>query len=564
MNVLGLKIANHDTGAALIAGGKVVAISEERLNRIKHSFNIFPALSIDYCLKALNVSERDIELVVIDQTGVREKAPMEKTFREATGERFAHARVEVINHHDAHAASAFFCSPFSEAAVLVYDGSGERYLTPEGETVETETLYRGEGATLKVLQKTTHVRKKRDTIGIGKVYSYLSNVYCNFGNYNEGKMMGLAPYGDLSLLNEIPENRWWREVDGHVVCNARMYPAWPVPFGRWLSRLWHTWQDGEGVFEPLILPRPARGKELLPDTHYARVARAAQKVLESVAVRLGEKVRELAGSKKLCVAGGVGLNIDANKNFLDKAGFEDIFVQPGSSDSGVPLGCALWGYHMILGNPRFWEMKHAYLGRSYTESEVETALKKFADKVEWRRSPAIAKEAAALLSQGKVGAWFVGGSEYGPRALGHRSIIADPRYKDMADVLNRRVKHREAWRPFATSMLKEKLSEWFDLKYESPFMLLAAQARPGVAEKVPGVIHVDNTSRIQTVTQEDNGRYFELIREFYALTGVPIILNTSFNLGGEPIVETPEDAVRTFTSTDMDYLVLEEYMVVKK
>ncbi len=565
MNVLGLKIANHDTGAALIAHGRVVAVSEERLNRVKHSFNMFPTLAIDYCLAELGLTPAELDLIVIDQTGVREEAPMKEIFARETGARFAGVRVEVINHHDAHAASAFFCSPFSESAVLVYDGSGERFLTQEGVVVETETLYQGRDNTLTELQKVRHLRDgRRATIGIGKVYSLLSSSYLGFGNYNEGKMMGLAPFGDLSLLKKIPEHRWWKEVDGEIVCNAQIFPAWRIPLiGGVLAALWHRARLGSSVFAPIILPRPARAGEQLPDKYYASVARTAQHVLEAVAVALGLKLKTLTGSDNLAIAGGIGLNIDANKNFLDKAGFKRLFVQPGSSDSGVPLGCALWGYHVLLKQPRFWEMKHAYLGRAYSTLEVEAALDAFKDKVRWRRSATIAKDAAALLADGKVGAWFQGGSEYGPRALGHRSIIADARRPDMADTLNYRVKHREAWRPFATSMLKDKLGEWFDLAHESPYMLLAAQALPGVAAQVPSVIHVDNTSRIQTVTKEDNGRYFELIDEFYKLTGVPIILNTSFNLGGEPIVESPQDALRTFTSTDMDYLVLEEYLVEK-
>ncbi len=584
-NVLGIKIKGHDTGAALIAGKRIVAIAEERLNRVKHSFNMFPHLSIDYCLEMLNVAAPDLDLIVIDQIGHRSDLRMKEIFERETKGRFEGVRIEVINHHDAHAASAFFASPFAEAAVLVYDGSGERFLNHHGAyATETETLYRGAGNQLDVLQKTTHARAESRflyTFGIGKLYSFLSSFYLGFGAYNEGKMMGLAPYGDLSFLKEFPEERWWKEVDGHILCNARfstpdsILKAQLRPLARAVkalaSRLGGRLMGLGGfyrppaLFEPIALPRPPRKKtDTLPDQYYTSVARAGQHLLEQVAVRWGARLRTLVVSDNLCIAGGVGLNIDANRNFLEKVGFKRLFVQPAASDTGIALGCALWGIHQLLKEPRFFDMKHAYLGRAYANNEVTAALRKFKDKISYRKSAGVAAEAAKLLSEGKIIAWFEGGSEYGPRALGHRSIVADARNKDMKDILNHRVKHREGWRPFATSMLKDKLSEYFELEHESPFMLLAAKGKGGVAEKVPSVIHVDNTSRIQTVTKEDNGRYFELINEFYKQTGVPIILNTSFNLGGDPIVETPEDALDTFTRTDTDYLVLEDYIVQKK
>jgi carbamoyltransferase len=588
--VLGVKCSGHDTGAALIVEGRIVAIAEERLNRIKHSFNMFPHLSINYCLAAFALNPSDIELVVIDKVGLRNDSSMRKGFDAETKGTFGRARVEIINHHDAHAASAYFASSFAQAAVLVYDGSGERSLNHHGVyATETETLYRGLDNRLESFQKTTHARvgeKFYYTFGVGKLYSFLSNVYLDFGPYNQGKMMGLAPYGDLSLIQLIPEERWFTEVNGHVLCN----PHFSVPrragepilgrlaeclrrFGKLLLssslRLVAHFQHyglyrPPSFFTPIQLPKPARSKQdTLPDQYYASVARAGQHILEQVAIRLGKRLRGLVDSRNLCIAGGLGLNIDANRNFLEKVGFEELFVQPGASDTGIPLGCALWGYHMILGEPRFYKMQHAYLGRSYTEEEIHSALEAFDGKIIYRKSSTIAKDAATLLSEGKILGWFEGGSEYGPRSLGHRSILADARSGHTKDVLNQRVKHREKWRPFGAAILKEKLSEYFELEHESPFMLLAAKARPGVREKVPSVIHVDNTSRIQTVTKALNGRFFELIEEFYKLTGVPMVLNTSFNIAGDPIVETPEDALRTFTHTDMDYLIIENVLIKK-
>jgi carbamoyltransferase len=592
--VLGVKCSGHDTGAALIADGRIVAIAEERLNRIKHSFNMFPHLSIRYCLDAFGLKPSDIDLVVTDKVGLRSDSLMRNRFGGETKGQFRKARLEVINHHDAHAASAFFASPFQQGAVLVYDGSGERALNHHGVyATETETLYRGLNNRLEALQKTTHARVGEEffyTFGVGKLYSFLSNVYLDFGPYNQGKMMGLAPYGDLSLFQSIPEERWFAELNGHLLCNPHFVIP-PRPDESLLQRLsaspghaWRLVKQGVGapmrlaahflthglyrdpnIFTPIHLPMPMRRKQdTLPDQYYASVARAGQHILEQVAIRLGKKLRALVGSDNLCIAGGLGLNIDANRNFLEKVGFERLFVQPGASDTGVPLGCALWGCHMVLGEERFYEMKHAYLGRPYNASELQAALDTFDETITYTKVSCIAKEAAALLSQGKIIAWFEGGGEYGPRALGHRSILADPRRSDTKDILNRRVKHREQWRPFGAAILKDKLNEYFELEHESAFMLLAAKARPGVRDQVPSVVHVDNTTRIQTVTSANNGRFFDLIEEFYRLTSVPLVLNTSFNIAGDPIVETPEDALQTFTRTDMDYLVIEDLLIKKR
>jgi carbamoyltransferase len=316
---------------------------------------------------------------------------------------------------------------------------------------------------------------------------------------------------------------------------------------------------------PIRLPRPARTKEdKLPDRYYSSVAYAVQKILEMVACRLGAKLRSITGSENLCVAGGVGLNIDANSKFITDVGFKRIFIQPGASDAGIPLGAALWGCHMILGMPRFYEMKSASLGRSYGGREIEDAIEAEKDRIEVRKSKDVAKETARFLADGKIVGWFYGGSEYGPRALGNRSILCDARGPSMKDTVNNRVKHREPWRPFAASVLKEDAPEWFNLPDDSPFMLLVADVRADKRPLIPAVVHVDGTCRIQTVTKTENGRYYDLLSEFRKLTGTPLILDTSFNLSGEPIVETPADALTSFLATDMDYLVLEEYIITKK
>jgi carbamoyltransferase len=595
--VLGLKFVGHDTGAALIAGKEIVAISEERLNRVKHSFGMFPHLAIAYCLRALGCASFDIDLVVIDQVGLRNEGLTKQSFARATDGRFRNAQIHIINHHDAHAASAFFSSPFEEAAVLVYDGSGERFLTHHGVyAVETETLYRGMGTQLIPIQKTMHAAPRGPvtrfpyTTGAGKLYSYLSKSYLGFGPYNEGKLMGLAAYGDLSLLDQFPLERWCKEVNGHVLCNAQFCVPPPVnnslherlrvfatkvpsllqralayPHRRAARSLYLGLYDAPNVFTPIPLPKPPRpADQPLPERYYASVARAAQFIVEHVGIVLGGKLRSLVASDNLCVAGGLGLNLDANRNFLERVGYRRLFVQPASSDAGIPLGCALWGNHIILENERFYAMQHAFLGQQYSELDIETALKKFSSQVTYVRESAITRRAAALIAEGSIVAWYEGACEYGPRALGHRSLLADPRRRDSKDILNHRIKHREDWRPFAAAVLKEHLRDFFKLDHESPFMLLAAEANPEARSTIPAVLHVDGTSRIQTVSSTDPGRFRALIEDFFVLTGVPMILNTSFNIAGQPIVETPDDALETFLGTDVDYLVIEDYLIQKR
>ncbi|KKU60089.1 MAG: Carbamoyltransferase family protein [Parcubacteria group bacterium GW2011_GWA2_47_12] len=593
MNILGLKVISHDTGAALISGKRVVAIAEERLCRIKHSHNIYPARSIAYCLKEFGLSATDIDMVVIDQIGRTEGVRMREIFEQNGGRAFARAMVHIVNHHDAHAAHAFFCSLFNDAAVLIVDGAGEKIPTNLGILgTETETLYRGSDNQVVQIRKAMHIRRKTRfpyTTGIGKFYALLSEEYLNFGHYNEGKMMGLAPYGDLRVFNQYPVEHWVKEYNGDILCNPcfrfageetiqkkresfsmRVLRAFIRISG--LYRLWLRFSPlgEEMVAEPAFFPeikfeKPQRPRAApLPEPYYAAVARAGQEVLERAMVLWGEKIKEITGCRNLCVAGGVGLNIDANKKFLDDVGFERIFIQPAASDTGIALGCALWGAHMLSGLPRFWEMKSASLGRIYSENEIEAALEKYKDKVTARNSDNIAEDSAHLIAEGKIIGWFQGGSEYGPRALGNRSILCDARNPEMANIVNKKVKHREPWRPFAASILAERQREWFELEHPSPFMLLAALVVEEKRALVPSIVHVDGSCRIQSVTREQNAPYYELLSAFEKETGVPLVLNTSFNDAGEPIVETPEDALRCFLATGMDALAMGNYIVLKK
>ncbi|MFZ2887236.1 MAG: carbamoyltransferase C-terminal domain-containing protein [Minisyncoccia bacterium] len=604
MNVLGLKIDGHDTGAALIVGEKIIAIAEERLTRVKHAPWTFPEKAIEYCLDAAGISPNDLDLVVLDSTSKVIGKTGAQIFHEKTKGRFTNIRTEMIGHHDSHAAAAFLCSPFDDAAILVYDGNGDKYATNLGvSAMETESLYRGTGNSLTVIQKTVHsksVRRFPWTFGIGLFYTTICRYYLSLGMHNEGKMMGLAAYGNDSFLKQFPFERWVASDRGQLVCNAQLkfqkhigttarlkrgiVPSHPIRLVRNALKLrWGHLRDGlirrlvsrfsdiyrePKFFDPIIFPRPARDpeKDTLPDEYYASVAYAAQKIFERFAYEIGMRLRAITKSENLCVSGGCALNIDANRNFLTEVGFKDLFVQPASSDCGIPLGCALWGKHVILKQPRNWVMKSAALGRTYSAHDIDDAIKAREGEIEWKISENVPKETAKLISENSIIGWFQGGAEYGPRALGNRSILCDARNKDMRDILNKRVKHREMWRPFATSILAENLEDWFDLKPSATtaFMLLCGIVHENKRKEVPSIVHVDNTCRMQTLTKEDNGIYYDLVKEFEKLTGVPLLLNTSFNLGGDPIVETPADALDTFLRTDMDYLVLHDRIVWKK
>lgn len=615
MNVLGLKYIGHDTGAALISDGRVMAISEERLNRVKHAtvvvnkFSIFtfPELSINYCLENFKLKPENVDFVIADSV----RYP--KHFTKVKGEyerriksMFPNAEFRLVNHHDLHAASAFFCSPFEEAAVLVYDGFGEEFVNRfEVKVCETETTYFGKGNALFEINKTVHKlgtgRRNifTDTVGVGKFYSKICESYLGLGRFNEGKMMGLAPYGDDSVLKKFPFDRWFKEDRGEIFCNAKILYELP-PFlsdvkrilkkpslskffkvsayrirrrlieifkkTRWAAEIFFLGRKiGKSLlFDEIVLPRPPRDKSTkLPDGYYSSVAYAAQKILEEISLRITKRLHSITHSENIAISGGVGLNIDANRKILDESGFKHIFIQPAASDAGIPLGAALYGWHVILGRPRFFNMDNAYLGREYSGEIVRKSLEKRKSEISFSKSRNLVEDVAKLIAEGKIVGWFQGGSEYGPRALGHRSILCDARRSDMKDVVNERVKHREMWRPFAASVLKERVNDFFDLKEESPFMILLGHVSIAKRDKIPSVVHVDGTCRVQTVTKKANGVYYDLIAKFYELTGVPLILNTSFNLAGEPIVETPRDALNSFLSTDMDFLVIGDYLIKK-
>ncbi|MDP3794177.1 MAG: carbamoyltransferase N-terminal domain-containing protein, partial [Candidatus Uhrbacteria bacterium] len=442
---------------------------------------MFPHLAIEYCLKSLEIEPRELDLIVIDQI---DQVPTLKIFHEETKNRFSSVRIEVINHHAAHAANAFFCSPFQEAAIMIYDGSGEKFSTHFGvPATETETLFYGHEHAITEISKSLHVRFGKHfifTSGIGHLYSFITQ-YLGFGAYEEGKTMGLAPYGKPTHFNTFPESVWYQERRGSFYCNTNIrYPSTLSAWVRWVKA--KIYQGGQFInnslpkgrsfllnfasvkkwvladprwFPRVSLSRPMRDKKTdLPDEYYTNFAYLVQVILEKILVGWAKRARQITRVKNLCISGGLGLNSVSNKKILDEAGFEDVWIQPACSDTGLALGLALYGYHVILDQPRFWTMNHAYMGRSYAHDECQQAMEKFQSRIHVEQPADIVDATARLLKEGKIIGWFQGGSEYGPRALGHRSMIGNACVPDMKDVMNRRVKHREWWRPFATSVLE--------------------------------------------------------------------------------------------------------------
>jgi len=538
LKILGIGGSGHDYAGALTVDGRTVcAVEEERLARVKHSFGLLRkgtlGLSTRYCLDVGGLGLDDLDLLVTNSAlwGKEHFAP---------GRNF-----EIISHHLAHAASAFYPSGFEDAAILVVDASGSQ----ENGGVETITFAVGQGNRIQILQKVLGEPIGDEyglyaTNSLGYFYT-LATLVCGFAPLDEGKTMGLAPYSDESPLPEIYDSVSLRPDGGVSVSQSALQRF--EAFGRNYVSL-------------------AAGKED-QFRREARVAHSAQAALEDALIHCVRHVLKLTGKRRLCLAGGVALNSVANGRLSRELGLEDLFIQPAAGDAGTALGAALYGEYAIGGAKRGPEearaakMKYAYTGRSYGSKEIEEAIDKAGLSYVTSSNPA--GTAAEALARGRIVGWFTGGSEFGPRALGHRSIVTDPRPKGMKDALNARVKHREWFRPFAPSALLDEQGRYFDNNRESPFMLLVCDVRPEARDLLPAITHVDGTARLQTVERDSGNAYSRLIEEFGAITGVPVILNTSFNDRGEPIVETPADAIRTFLKTGMDLLVMEEFVIGK-
>jgi carbamoyltransferase len=565
MIVLGISCYYHDSGAALVRDGRLVAAAEEeRFNRIKH-FNGFPEQAVRYCLDEAGVSIHDV-----DHVGFYEKplvkfnriletilADWPRTYRSWLKAmplwlghrlRIGHEIQEKLGiekeilycqHHLSHAASAFLVSPFEEAAIITADGVGEWTTTSWGV---------GRGCQIEIKKEI------RFPHSVGLLFSAVT-AYLGFRvNDAEWKVMGLAPYGEPKYMDQFREIVDIKE-DGSIRLNLKYF-----------SHTYSTTRTFSRAWEQLFGQRQRSAEAELTDFH-RDVACSGQRIIEEIMVKMAMHVRRETGMDYLCLAGGVGLNSVANWRMFQGAGFKDVFIQPAAGDSGGALGTAFYIYNTVLNRPRVFRMDHALWGPSYGDQQIKAALDQGEAVYEYvEGEDELVERTARMIADGKVVGWFQGRLEFGPRALGSRSLLADPRDPRMKDIINAKIKFREAFRPFAPAVLKEHAHEYFDMPrgMDAPFMLLVPKVREEKCSVIPAVTHRDGTGRVQTVTEETNPRYYRLIQAFGRLTGVPVVINTSFNVRGEPIVCTPRDAYHTFVHTGIDALVMGNFVITEK
>jgi carbamoyltransferase len=588
VNILGISCFYHDAAAALVCDGEVVAAAqEERFSREKADAG-FPHRAIDFCLKFKGIGVQDLDSVMfydkpllkferildtylsISPAGiasfvraipqwVQKKLWMRNQIRKGLG---GYQRPVLFGeHHESHAASAFFPSPFQEAAILTVDGVGEW---------TTASIAVGKGNRVEIIQEMSFPHS------LGLLYAAFT-AYTGFKvNSGEYKVMGLAPYGEPKYVDLILKHLIDLREDGSLRMNMEYF--------NYLGGLTMTNRKFHALFG---------GPPRMPESNLTQkemdLARSVQEVCEMAMLRMARHAARRTGLKNLCLAGGVALNCVANGKILRERIFDRLWIQPASSDSGGALGAALLVWHHVHDRPRHANpardsMKGAYLGPEFSQAEIESFLKSNGIPFRTLAREEMIEHAASLLAQGNVLGWFQGRMEFGPRALGSRSILGDPRDRTMQARMNIKIKKREGFRPFAPSVLREKVSDYFELDTDSPYMLLVAPVRKdrcvpmtenqqrlwGIDKlnvprsDIPAVTHVDYSARVQTVSAEDHPIYHELLTKFEMKTGCGVLVNTSFNVRGEPIVCTPEDAFRCFATTGIDYLVLGNSIVDKK
>jgi len=594
--ILGISAFYHDSAAALVVDGKIAAAAqEERFTRKKHD-HAFPQQAVEFCLSQAGLSVEDLDYVSFYERPftkferlletyvafapagfrsfcqamplwVKEKLHLRRVIRKSLGAKGA-IKLVFPEHHESHAASAFFPSPFDEAAILTLDGVGEW---------STTTYGMGRGAKIDLLGEI------RFPHSLGLLYSAFT-YYCGFKvNSGEYKLMGLAPYGRPIYRDRILEHLLDLKPDGSF----------------WMDMQYFNYCQGltmtNGRFARLFGGPPRRPESQLEQRHMD-LAASVQDVTEEAVLRMARHVHDKTGARNLCLAGGVALNCVANGRLLREGPFDDIWIQPAAGDAGGALGAATFVWHQLLDQPRDSQGRDAQrgslLGPSYSNGDIDKFLNEVGAEYEsYPQEEELLSRVASLLAEGKVVGWFHGPMEFGPRALGARSILGDARNRQMQTVMNLKIKYRESFRPFAPVVMKEHAHEWFHLeqRHESPYMLLVTDVhrnkqrllddteaatmnedpdllkRVNVARsEVPAITHVDYSARVQTVDDVRNPRFHRLMQAFYGLTGCPVLVNTSFNIRGEPIVCTPQNAYRCFLVTDMDALVLEDFVLVKE
>ena len=562
MIILGLNYYFHDSTACIVKDGElIVAIEEERLNRDKHT-QAFPQMAIDRCLKIADISYNDIDHIAVSIKPTTHwfkkliyilKRP--KSFLPFFGHHVVNAyakqrrfwlwyknhwkenqdspKVHFIEHHLTHVAGSFFVSPYKEAALLGIDGSGE-----------WATTWMGYG-------KDNSIERFQESFFPNSFGSFYETVtqFCGFKpNYDEGKTMGLAPMGDPNVFKSEVEKILKVDRKGKVNVDLNYFNFQYLVKNTYSNKFIEVFgkpRDGNGPFE----------------NRHKNAAAAFQKVLEDRVLVICDILYEKTKADYLVISGGVSLNSVMNGRIVRESKFKDVYVMPAAGDNGTAIGAAYYLYNGILNKKRNFIHNNAYIGTSYNNDEIEKAIKGAKLKAKYEEN--ICEKAASLLAEGKIIGWFQGPMEIGPRALGSRSILANPAYPNMKDKINAEVKFREAYRPFAPSALVEKYRDFFDLEVEAPFMLKVCDVLQEKQSVIPAVTHVDGSARLQTVNQELHPRYHQLISEFEKKTGVPVVLNTSFNIQGEPVVESPQHALRCFYSTGLDALCIGNWVLEK-
>ena len=529
----GFRLGNMDGAACLIRDNLIIAAAEEeRFVRVKHASGLIPLEAIKYCLKEANIKITDIDVLVFSgatYSGIEDK--LKRYFKFKLG---CCPKLYFVEHHLAHAASAFFVSGFQNASILTMDLSGDG--------VSTLMAY-GNG------DKITKIKEFHRPNSLGAFYNLLTQ-YLGFNrNNDEYKVMGLASYGKPSynlewLLKITAEGYLFNDKAMVKLIPGQPFPSFQEPLysEEFLKRFSHPRLPGSAITR-----------------YHMDFAASGQKLLEKTISHLAELLYKSIGSRNLCIAGGVGLNCVANAKLRSLPFIDNVFIHPAASDAGLAMGSAL--KTAVDKGFKFGRLKHAYWGPGYSNKEIEKVLKQI--KCRYNRYSDVSKFIAKKISRGFIVGWFQGRMEYGPRALGSRSILADPRSINMKDKVNHIIKFRESFRPFAPSVLEEYAEAYFENAIESPFMTLNFDVIEKKQRQIPAVVHVDGTSRIQTVSEKENPLYYCLIKEFYRITGVPVLLNTSFNIREEPIVCTPYQAVSAFYESGLDYLAIGDFILKK-
>lgn len=590
MYILGISCFYHDAAAALLQDGILVAAAEEeRFSRIKHDFG-FPKQAIQFCLKTAGITANDLDYVVFYEkplvkferillTTLGAFPHSWRTFSEAMITWFndklwvktllmrelniPEQKIIFTEHHMSHAASSFFCSPFKEAAILTIDGVGEWTTAAMGYGKASWEDGNANSITITHEQRFPH--------SLGMLYSAFTAFLGFQVNEGEYKVMGMAPYGEPRYGEQIDklfklysDGSFWLNMD-YFSFHRSMEQTYN---DRFLKLFGQPRRHEDDFFTSKTNPEiDANSPKARENQYYADVAASIQQVTEKAILAMANHLYQKTGSKNLCMAGGVTLNSKANGRILKETPFENLFIQPAAGDSGGALGAALYTYHVLLHQPRRFVQEHSYWGQEFSAAEISSFLNSHSIQYQEMDDEQIVDQTVNDLLQGKVVGWFQGRFEWGPRALGNRSILADPRQAKMKDIVNTKIKFREPFRPFAPVILDDKVPDYFDadlngLEYPARYMLVVLPIHAEAGQSIQAVNHL-GSGRLQTVRQEWNPRYYQAVEKFGQACGVPVLMNTSFNLRGEPIVTTPQNAWNTFVNSGIDTLVLENFLIRK-